>query len=199
VWIRHELEAKYVLANINRTQAVKGAEKFRFLSLVTLTFDLDTQTCPNEGPIKHVFPVNSAQIRSAIPDILHTQTKSHTQRQNLQCFRKPFTCVRTKLFFVSTISWPRELHCTFSNDPEPARSLCDSCAEHTAINNYLNLLRKATDISAMGLVWKNMTLTNVRTCRLTVSLLQELRRVWKNVTLFLPVTLPNTNRFLGDC
>jgi len=37
-----------------------------FLSLVTLTFDLDIQTPPNEGPN---FPVNLAQIRSAVPEI----------------------------------------------------------------------------------------------------------------------------------
>jgi len=36
----HKLEAKDVLPNINRTQAAERAEKCRFMSLVTLTFDL---------------------------------------------------------------------------------------------------------------------------------------------------------------
>jgi len=41
-----------------------------FLSLVTLTFDLDIQTRLSEGPIT----VNLAQIRSAVPDIYDSQT-----------------------------------------------------------------------------------------------------------------------------
>jgi len=44
------LEAKDVLPNINRTQAAKRGEKFLFLSMVTLTFDLDIETPPSEGP-----------------------------------------------------------------------------------------------------------------------------------------------------
>jgi len=39
----------YLLLNMNRTQAAERAEKCRFLSLVTLTFDLDLQTRPSEG------------------------------------------------------------------------------------------------------------------------------------------------------
>jgi len=35
---------------------------------------------------KHVFPVNLARIRSAVPDIFHTQTKSQHQKQNLTQF-----------------------------------------------------------------------------------------------------------------
>jgi len=31
-------------------QASERAKKMLFLSLVTLTFDLDLQTCPSEGP-----------------------------------------------------------------------------------------------------------------------------------------------------
>jgi len=42
-----------------------------FVSLVTSIFDLDLQT----RPTKHVFRVNLAQIRSAVPEIFHTQTK----------------------------------------------------------------------------------------------------------------------------
>jgi len=57
------------------------------LSLVTLTFDLwPWYSKSSERGTKYVFPVNLAQIRSAIPDISHTQTnkkkqkKSNTQR-----------------------------------------------------------------------------------------------------------------------
>jgi len=93
-------------------------QKILFLSLVTLTFDL--QTRPSEGPnmcpvwiwcrsvqqfpryrlktpffcvviltfdlwqsnsckrgTKHVFPVNLAQIHSAVPQIFHSQIKNH--------------------------------------------------------------------------------------------------------------------------
>ena len=46
------LEAKDVSANINRTQAAERTEKWRFLSLVTLTFDLELQTRPSEGPTR---------------------------------------------------------------------------------------------------------------------------------------------------
>ena len=35
--------------------------------------DLDIQTRPSEGP--NIFHVNLAQIRSAVPEIFHTQTK----------------------------------------------------------------------------------------------------------------------------
>ena len=35
---------------INHTQAAERVEKCCFLSLVALNFDLDLQTCPNEGP-----------------------------------------------------------------------------------------------------------------------------------------------------
>jgi len=62
-----KLEAKDVLTNINRTQAAERAEKRRF--------------CPwwpwpsnsSEWGTKHVFRVNLAQIRSAVPNIFHTQ------------------------------------------------------------------------------------------------------------------------------
>jgi len=48
-----KLEAEDVLPNINHTQAGKGGEKFRFFvrgDLDLLTFDLDIQTHPSEGP-----------------------------------------------------------------------------------------------------------------------------------------------------
>ena len=52
--------------------------------MVTLTFDLDirTQFNSSEPGTKHVFPVNLAQIRSAVPEIFHAETtKSDRQRQ----------------------------------------------------------------------------------------------------------------------
>ena len=47
---------------------------FRFLSTVTLTFDLDIQTRPSEGP-NTSSRVNLAKIRSAVPEIFHAQPK----------------------------------------------------------------------------------------------------------------------------
>ena len=58
----------------------------RKVSLVTLTFDLDIQTRPSEGP--QSLHVNLAQIRSAVPEIFHKQTKKSQEapKQNLaQC------------------------------------------------------------------------------------------------------------------
>jgi len=40
---QQKLEAKDVLPNINRTQAAERGKKCRFLSLVNLTFDLQTR------------------------------------------------------------------------------------------------------------------------------------------------------------
>ena len=65
-----------VLPNINRTQAAERAEKCRF-SLVTLTFTFEQRT-------KHVFHVNLAQIRSAVPEIFHTQLESVSIAEPLQ-------------------------------------------------------------------------------------------------------------------
>ena len=53
-------------------QAAERAEKCRFLTLVTLTFAFKLI----RGS-KHIFRVNLAQIRSAVPEIFHTQTKKH--------------------------------------------------------------------------------------------------------------------------
>jgi len=61
-----------------------------FLSLATLTFDLDFQTRPRG--IKHVFRMNLAQIRSAVPEIFHKQTnhsaKNSTLRSSLRAVIK---------------------------------------------------------------------------------------------------------------
>jgi len=48
--IKKRLEAKDASSNINRTQTAVRAKKCHFLSLITLTFDLDLQTRPSEGP-----------------------------------------------------------------------------------------------------------------------------------------------------
>jgi len=45
-----KLKAKDVLPNMSRMQATERAKKCHLLSLVTLTFDLDFQTHPSEGP-----------------------------------------------------------------------------------------------------------------------------------------------------
>jgi len=61
---------------MNRTQAADIHRKPRFLSLVTLTFDLwPWHSNSSERSTKHVFPMNLAQIRSSVPDISHAQTK----------------------------------------------------------------------------------------------------------------------------
>jgi len=67
-----------VLPNINRTQAAERVEKCRFIPS-----DLDRwrwNSNWSDRGTKNVFPVNLAKIRSAVPDIFHTQ-KSHRQRQ----------------------------------------------------------------------------------------------------------------------
>jgi len=48
-------------------QAAERTKKCCVLSLITLTFDLELQT--------------QAQIRSAVPKILHTQTKTRTHQE----------------------------------------------------------------------------------------------------------------------
>jgi len=72
-----------------------------FLSVVALTFDI--QTHPSEGSNMHVFPVNLAQIRLAVPGISHRPTRTNfvncvrfcfwrvsdtRQKQNLTQFTK---------------------------------------------------------------------------------------------------------------
>jgi len=50
--------------------------KMPLLSLMTLTFDLwPWPPKSSERWTKHVFRMNLSQIRSAVPDIFHTQTK----------------------------------------------------------------------------------------------------------------------------
>ena len=66
---------------------------FVFLSLVTLTFDLwRWHSNSSERGTKHVFPVNLAQICSAVPGIFEAQTKWQTKSQT--ALKGTFTCVR---------------------------------------------------------------------------------------------------------
>ena len=58
-------------------QAAERAEKYRFLSLMTLTFDFDLEVQTRLPGTKHVFRVNLAQIRSGVSEIFHTK-KSQT-------------------------------------------------------------------------------------------------------------------------
>jgi len=72
------LEAEDVLPKINHMQATERAEKCCFCPWWPwpLTFDLDIQTRPSEGPnTKHVLRVNLSQIHSAVPEIFDVQTK----------------------------------------------------------------------------------------------------------------------------
>jgi len=89
-----KIEAKDVLQNINCMQAAKRAEKCHFLSVVTLTFDLDIQTPPSEGP-NTSFHVNLVQICSAVPrDISYTKkSRRQRQKQNITQFT---TCGKNK-------------------------------------------------------------------------------------------------------
>ena len=69
-----KLEANDVLPNINRMQAAERAENAIFVP-----GDLDLWPWPSNSSdrgTKHVFCVNLAQIRSAVPGIFHTQHKS---------------------------------------------------------------------------------------------------------------------------
>jgi len=89
-----------VLRNINRKQ-----EDERANNAVFVPGDLDLwpwHSDSSERETKHVFPVNLAQIRSAVPKIYHTQTKSYSQRQNSQkqnLSHSQFTACGNKILF----------------------------------------------------------------------------------------------------
>jgi len=90
----YKLEAKDVLQNINHTQAAERAEKFRFLSLVTLTFLPLTFTFKLfRARTKHVFLVDLAQIRSAVSDFIHKQENTDGRCQKNRAFA--VHCVRS--------------------------------------------------------------------------------------------------------
>jgi len=87
VRLRIKLEAKDVLPNKPHPGRRQGRKSPLFLSLVTLAFNLDLQTRPSEGA--NTSSVNLTQIRSAVLEIFHTQTKNHglmAQKQNFPQF-----------------------------------------------------------------------------------------------------------------
>jgi len=82
--ILKKVEAKDVLPNINCTQAAERAEKISFLSLVILTFDLQTRL--SEGPKTSSVWIWLKSIQR-FPQIIHTQTKTtHWWRQKTEPF-----------------------------------------------------------------------------------------------------------------
>jgi len=60
-----------------------------------LTFGLDHQSRPSDGA--NVFRVNLAQIRSAVPEIFHTQQKTQTDGAKNRTFRSSLRAVKTTM------------------------------------------------------------------------------------------------------
>jgi len=89
------LEAKDVLPNINRTQAAERAEKCRFLSLVTLTFDLNLQTRPREGPNTSSVLIWCKSFQRFPRYFIHKQ-KTQTDGVKNRTFRSSLRAVKTK-------------------------------------------------------------------------------------------------------
>ena len=83
-----KLEAKDVLPNVNRTQAAERAKKCRFLSLVTLTFDLDPQSRLSEGPNMFSVWIWCRSVQHFRRYFIHKQksTDWRCQKQNLPQF-----------------------------------------------------------------------------------------------------------------
>jgi len=136
-----KLEAKDDLPNANRTQAAERAEKCRFLSLMTLTFDLwHRPSNSSEWGIKHFFRVNLSQIRSAVHDIFHTQQKTtdwRRQKQNLPqvtacgnnyflvCTEDHRPIFAVNLCSVKSIAFLADRIVTFWLIPQAVCSVCD--------------------------------------------------------------------------
>ena len=108
---RHELEAKDVFTKHKPHAGRRMDQKWRFLSLLTLTFDLwNWHSNLSEQGTKHVFPVNLAQIRSAVPEIFHTQTKkSQRQKQNFTQFTACGKNEQKLVELLGRICWPCHL------------------------------------------------------------------------------------------
>ena len=83
-------------------QASERAKKMLFLSLVTLTFDLDLQTCPSEGP-------NTSSVwiwHKSVPEIFHTLTKKpQTDGTRNRTFHSSLHAVKV-MFCVCVCIWP---------------------------------------------------------------------------------------------
>jgi len=81
-----------VLPNINRTQAAERAEKCHFLSMVTLTFDLDLQTRPSEGPNTSALWIWRKSVQRFPRYLIHKQKKhrltaAKTEPSAVHCVR----------------------------------------------------------------------------------------------------------------
>jgi len=76
-----------------RCQGVMGVHS-TFLSLVT--YDLDIQTRPSKGP--NIFPVNLAQMHSAIPEIFDSQTKKVTDSAKNRTLRSLLRVVTSAIY-----------------------------------------------------------------------------------------------------
>jgi len=87
-----ELEAKDVLPNINRMQAAKKGRKMPFLSLVTLTFDLQTHPTRDQTCLPCQFCTNPL---SGSGDISYTNKKPRTDGNKNRTFRSSLRAVTT--------------------------------------------------------------------------------------------------------
>ena len=100
-----ELETRDVLPNINRTQAAERAEKCRLLLWWPwpLTDLRPWHSNSFERGTKDVCGVDLAQIRSAVPEIFHTQTKNKDwRRQKNRTFRSSLRVVKMLLKYSAT-------------------------------------------------------------------------------------------------
>jgi len=100
---------KMFLPNTNRTQAAQRAEKCRFCFWWPWPFDFRPWPSNlSERGTKHVFRVNLAQIRSAVSEIFHTQTKTQTAGAKNRTFRSSLRAVKyvtVKVLNVLDVSW----------------------------------------------------------------------------------------------
>ena len=69
---------------MNRTQAAERTERCRFLSVVTLTFDLDIHTRPSEGPSTSSVWIWHKSVQRFPRYFIHKQ-KSSARNRTLRC------------------------------------------------------------------------------------------------------------------
>ena len=98
VWARYQthLPCEFVANQFGSSRDIRRKPRF----LVSGDLDLWHSNSSEQGA-KHVFPVNLAQIRSAVPEIFHTQTKSHSQKENLM----QFTACGNNYMLLSNHHW----------------------------------------------------------------------------------------------
>jgi len=93
-----QLEAKDILLNTNTARRLPKRPKNGVLSLVTLTFNLwPWPSNSSERGTKHVFPVILAQIRSAVPETFHTQTKEVRDSAKNRTYRSSLRAITRRL------------------------------------------------------------------------------------------------------